>query len=257
MRRFVWGLLFASPTFAAEYCAGVARLEVAPGAHVSALAIGRGTTGRVVVVEAEGELTRSVVDSATARSQLERAQIVFLPGEARSGAGPVKLVDGLVTSIGAALGDCRPAALSFTEEGGAATLRVDGPVKATLAVTGAGKASLHLGTTPAAAGRIVRGPIRTAFRMIERPPELRTREHGAAPEETTYVQAIRFGRELTLAAVGEAPSGDLAAQVRRGLHLGREPLVVIACGAAALPSDLHEGLAPVLRIVLRRVGRRP
>ncbi len=233
MRRLVWGLLLGSTAFAAEYCAGVGKF-----ANVTVLAIRRGDTEPIVLVDAGG-LPRGIEDAATASAGLARAQIVFL-GTERQGEPT-----GLATAIGAALGDCRPVTLSVGKG-----LSINGSVNAQLTVTSEGKASLQLETGQP--GSAIHGPIRSVFRLIERPPELHTRE---AVEPSTFMQVVRFGKDLTLAVVGEPPSADLA-RLSRGIR-GPEPLLVIAGRTEPLPPDLHDGLAPTLRAILRRVGRKP
>jgi len=260
VRGVVLVLLAAQAAFAAEYRAGVARFELAPGVCVSALAIERGAKERVVVVvDAGGGLPHGVTDAAVARAELERGQVVFLPNKDASALPPAKLVEGLATAIGAAWGALAPATLWWAGQDGALVLRAegaDGAGLAALAVRG-GNASLEFGSPRAGRFRSVRGPIRTAFRAVEPPVGLRTREGVAgAPGGIAFVQAVRFGRSLTLVVWGEAPGQDSAARIEREFASQGEPLAAIAGADAALPPDLHDALVPALRIVLRRVGRR-
>ena len=259
MRGVLLVLLAAQAALAAEYRAGVARLELAPGVSISALAIERGAKERVIVVDAGGGLPHGVTDAAVARAELERGQVVFLPKKDASAFPPAMLVEGLATAIGAARGALAPTTLWRAGQDGALVLRAegaDGAGLAALRVRG-GKASLEFGSARAASSRSVRGPIRTAFRAVEAPAELRARQSAAdARGGIAFVQAVRFGRSLTLAVLGEAPTQDFAARIEREFASQGEPLAVVAGADAALPPDLRDTLIPALRIVLRRVGRR-
>lgn len=101
---------------AAGYQAGVARLEALPGAQAVAIQGPKG--GRVVLVNTgQASLPRALTDLVTARAGLHRSQLLFVSGTAPP-PEPVKLADDLVTMVGAALGDLKPAALSWVEGGG-------------------------------------------------------------------------------------------------------------------------------------------
>jgi hypothetical protein len=236
---------------AADYRAGMARLEVAPERWVQAVAIQDSKSGRLVIVTAgEIGLPRAVADLVAARSELDRAQVLFLSGPAPPPT-PAKLAEDLVTVIGAALGDLQPAALSYSEGSELRVSAPDGTLRAALFGQGAA-------ASPTGNRKGVDGPIRSAFRMVEPEPTLRPRETSGPRSNPCPVQAIRFGRSLTLVALGGEVRPDYARRIQRQFHRAKEPLIVVGNSndiAGPLASELEPAILDAIRAVLRRVGR--
>jgi hypothetical protein len=236
---------------AADYRAGVARLEVAPERWAQAVAIQDLKGGRLVIVTAgEIGLPRAITDLVAARSELDRSQVLFVSGLAPP-PSPAELAEDLVTVIGAALGDLQPAALSYSEGGGLRVASPDGTLRA--ALFGQGAAANPTGNL-----KRVDGPVRSAFRMVEPEPALRPRENSGPRSNPCPVQAIRFGRSLTLVALGGEVRPDYVRRIQREFSRAKEPLIVVGNSndiAGPLASELEPAILDAIRAVLRRVGR--
>jgi hypothetical protein len=249
-----WGAALATlaTALAADYQAGVARFEVAPERWAQAVAIQDAKGGRLVVVTA-GEIgfPRAITDLVAGRSEFDRSQVLFVSGPAPP-PDRAKLAENLVTLIGAALGDLRPATLYYDEGGG---LRVASPDGGTsrAALFGQGPAAGPTGTR-----KRVDGLMRSAFRMVEPEPVLRPRETPGPRPNPCPVQAIRFGGSLTLVALKGEVAPDFARRIQREFHRAREPLIVVGNSndiAGPLAGELEPAILDAIRILLRRVGR--
>jgi len=242
-------LAVLATALAADYRAGVARLEIAPERWVQAVAIQDPKGGRAVIVTAAAMgLPRAITDLVAARSELDRSQVLFLSGPAPP-PNQAKLAEDLVTVIGAALGDLQPAALSYGEGSGLRVAAPDGLLRAALFGGGAG---------PVGHSRAVGGPIRSAFRMVEPEPALRSRETPEPRSNLCPVQAIRFGKSLTLLALGGEVTPDYARRIRLQFSRAKEPLVVVGNSndiARPFARELEPAILGGIRTVLKRVGR--
>jgi hypothetical protein len=233
---------------AADYQAGVARLDVAPNRQAQAVVIQDSKGGRVVILTMNGSaLPPAFTDLVAARTGLSREQLLFRCGGAPL-PDPVKLADALVTVTGAALGDLKPAMLWFSQAEG---LRVEAPDR-TLRV------ALFAGIGPAVNRKRVHGSIRAAFRMAPGQSVLHTRE-GAGPQLSAYpIQAIRFGASLTLLALGGEASPTLARRTQLEFPGPKDPIILLANSnafAGPLPGEYEQAMFEGLRAVLKRVGR--
>ncbi len=342
--------LIALPLAGADFQAGVARLKITPEAPVrvagdlwaKALAVEDAKGHRVVIVTTDLiGLPRSITDPVAARTGLDRAQLVFSSSNTHSGpvlrgssGYSVKLADSLVTVIGAALGDLKPAVLAYGE--GAAEFGVnptgprdtavpvlkvakpDGTLLAVLfgyacrnttvggdffQISGdyAGFAQLELekkhpgsvalfiqlcgadanpnprgtlalaqqhGRTLAAqVDRVlsspmmsVRGPIRGAFRIVE-PKFAPHLEEGRPIRRIPYpVQAIRFGKSLTLVALGGEVVADYALRIKREYRSAKEPIIVAGysndvMGYIPHVDGIEETIFTGIHSVMKRVGK--
>jgi hypothetical protein len=243
------GLLAVSAAAAAPagYRAGVARLE-AQGIHAEAVAIEDSRGNRAVLVRTSARISQVVADLAGARAeqqyQLRRACLLL--ESTGPGTAPVaQLADAMLTAAGAALGDLQPAQLGFSQDSGALLIATP---------SGAPRAWFpNAGPGPV---KPVRGPIRCAFRMLDRQSRLATRDTDAAPARAAYsVQAIRFGSAVTLAALSGDVPPSAAARLAAGSGSQREPVLVV--GRANGEAAFDEGLAGQgLKSVLTGVGRR-
>jgi hypothetical protein len=227
----------------ADYQAGAARVEALPGAEAVAIQDSKG--GRVVLVNTgQASLPRSLTDLVAAHAGLNRAQLLFVSG-AEPPADPVKLADGLVTLIGAALGDLKPATLSWTEGGGLKVSARDGTVLAVLFE------HVNAGGQP----RRVGGRLRAVFRLAEPKTLVSNRKATLLHENACPVQAMRFGNDLTLLALGCAVDTGFAARIRQEFPSGKEPVVVLAeSSGSPLAENLEDAILFGVRTVMRRVG---
>jgi hypothetical protein len=223
--KVAWGLLAASALLAADYRAGVARVEGA-----SALAIEDPQGGRVVI--AAGGVSELISARAAKEYGLERARLVLVSCGAPGGADS----DATVTAIGGALGDLKPAQLRFGMAAGVAVLEVTG-----LATFSGG--TLALGARmPAGEGRRVRGPVRAAFQVVE--PRRVLSSRGTEVRTVSSAQVVRFGKDLTMVAV--TPCG-CSPRIERDLAV----LVAGPSGAGACGADVEEAFGRLMR----RLGR--
>lgn len=221
-------LLAASP----EYSAGTANTGLA-----RALAIEDSSGARAVIVQAAFPIPLQVSDVAAAELMraygLERGAIL-LRG---TGSGAPQPQD-LLTAAAAALGRLKPARLLSTGQTLAildqsdvclAQLMTDGAFAAEGTTCG--------GQTP------VRGPIRTAFRMVDL-------SHGLLQRNETGrmypIQAIAFGREIAVLGLGgEPPAGAFAAP----------GLIVTAFANSNAPYPGDSDIKSTVLETLKRIGR--
>jgi hypothetical protein len=242
-------LLLLALALGAGYQAGTARLEIAPERVVEALAIEDAEGGRVVFASAAGEsLPLTLTDLVTARTGLERSQLVFLGGHGGGGYDPA-LAGGLVTAIGAALGALKPAALTY-DAGASLQVLSEEELRASVAFRKT-TALLEVGSGVAAGGQPISGRIRAAFQMVEPEPSLRARGNEEGRGEGVPVQAVRFGKGLTLVVVG----GELAAGLRERIGQGKEPLEIVETGGVPIRPDREVAVIEGVRRVLERVKR--
>lgn len=231
---------------AAGYRAGVVRLEIPEEAQ--AVAIEDPSGGRIVVVTTGRiGLPRAIIDWVAARTGLDRSQVLFDSGPVPS-PDPVGLAGDLVTLIAAALGDLKPAVLSYA---GGSHLRVAAPDGSPLAVL-----FQHAGSM--GSPRRLRGPIRSAFRMVEPKFLLRTREASAPSSSPCSVQAVRFGKNLTLLALGAELRVPYARRIERQFSSAKEPVVLVGNSNGAsgpLAEDLEDAVFDGIRNVMKRVGK--
>jgi hypothetical protein len=190
-----WGALAAD----AEYKAGAAA-----AGPVKALVLEDRRGNRAAVVEARFAVTRAVSDFAGARLLkaygLDRAGVLM-----RGVSAGAPQTDELITAVAAALGKLEPASVHYGN-GAMSVALPDGRCIAALAPD----ASLTLDRC--GAGDPVRGPIRSAFQMIEP-------AHGLLARDATVpaypVQAIAVGRQVTVLGLGgEVPAGRFRAPGR-------------------------------------------
>jgi hypothetical protein len=215
----VWVFL-AATLIAADYRAGTAHTG---GAVALAIEDGRG--GRVVIASgAGGEL---VAARAAKEYGLDRARLVLIP------CGAAADTDAVVTVIGGALGDLKPAQVWF----GPAGIEVRSADGAPVAVLGGGKLTLG-GRAPADGARRVHGLVRAAFQVVEFGRALAP--EGAETRTVSWAQAVRLGKDATLAAVGTCGCAPQAAAVIAG-----------PAGSGACPAEIDGALAGLLR----RLGR--
>ena len=228
--KLAYGLLAASVLFAADYRAGVARVEGA-----SAVAIEDSRGGRVVIAAGGGS---ELVAARVAKEYgLERARLVLVSCGGPGGAA----TDAVVTAIGGALGDLKPAQIRFGTAASGPVLEVMTPEGAPLAALSGG--SLALGMPKLAGeGRRVHGPVRAAFQVVELGRELSSR--GAEVRSVSWVQAVRLGKDVTLVSLA-----DCGCAVR----IAREFAVMVAgpSGSGACPPEVEAAVARLLR----RLGR--
>lgn len=165
-----------------EYRAGAART-----AHVVAVALEDRRGYRAVFAEADFPITRAVSDLAAV--QLVKAYDLDRAAIAISGTGGATPDAGEIVSAAAqALGRLDAAAVSFS---GAVSIATPG---------GACVATLYpVRLEGCRQGAPVRGPIRAAFRMLDVPHALATRD--AAPRAYP-VQAIALGKQAVILALG-------------------------------------------------------
>ncbi len=221
-------LLAASP----EYRAGTASAGLA-----RAVAIEDSRGSRAVIVQAAFPIALQVSDVAAAELMraygLERGAIL-LRG---TGNGAPQVQDPL-TAAAAALGSLKPARLLSTGQ----TLAILGQSDVCLAQLMTDGAFAAEGTM--CGGRtLVRGPIRTAFRMVDL-------SHGLLQRNETGrmypIQAIAFGREITVLGLGgEPPAGAFAAP----------GLIVAPLSNSNAPYPGDNGIQSMVQETLKRVGR--
>ena len=263
------------------------------GLGVHALALEDRSGARFVIVSADlSGLSRSVADPVAAealkRYGLDRASLLLSCSPAPAGPvlrGPAlelfdlnpgdmeaaarytrKVVEDLVSVIGAALADLRPAEIRFGTarvktglERDVRAIAVDSPGGGRRALLFSEGTALTLATAPAetaTAGvarlEAVRGPLRAAFQVTDLPfayysretfaarlddPDplvarharamLRAWDRGRPPRSQVYpVQAVSLGRSIAIAALG----GDLAPEYARviGREYGSRGLLIAA-----------------------------
>jgi hypothetical protein len=234
--KLACGILAASALLAADYRAGVARVEGA-----SALAIEDPQGGRVVIASAGGSgVPRPLGELVAARAAkaygLDRARLMLVSCGAPPEGDGLALADALVTAIGAALGDLKPAQIHFGTASGVPVLEVTG------LATFSGR-TLALGARGLAGeGRRVRGPVRAAFQVVELGRELSS--GGPAVRSVSSAQVVRFGKELTMVAL--TPCGCTP-------RISRELAVLVAgpSGGSTCDADIEEALGRLMR----RLGR--
>ncbi len=251
LARLLPALLLATALGAAEIRAGVARIE----GVASALAIDDGRGGRVVFAIAAKMIERPVQDAVAARVEkdygIERSQLV-LSGPASGTHRPFReSTEGLVTAVGAALGDLRPATLAWSEERGAVSIRVGADA---LFFPADGVLDVRRAAAPDRE-RALRGPIRTGFRVLD-PRSFESREQRTEFHQQCWIQVVRFGRHLTLVLLGgQAPAAWRSAISRE--FGGGEPLIVLGGNNdPPLEKISDEAAVDAVRTLLKRVGRR-
>ncbi len=185
-----------------------------------------------IVADARFAITLSTADWIAA--QLLRAYPLSRAGILlhSTGAG-APAANEAITAIAAALGDLRPAKVSF-----------DGSRISVTSTEGECRAVFFpLAFTGCSGGEPVRGSIRSAFQVVE--PEHGLEHRGEVPPAYP-IQVIAFGRQATVLALGgDAPPARFAA---RGL------IVVNHCNdAAPLPAGLS--VTAAIRQLLARIGR--
>ena len=218
----------------AGYRAGTAR---SGGALALALDDRRGHLA--VIAQADFAVTRAFSDLVAAQAMksyaLERGGIL-LRGAAGAHAGTPDDRQDLMDAMAAALGRMEPARILFDGSAVAVTSS-EGRCLATLSAA-------RLAFEGCGAGEAVRGPIRTAFQMVEPAHGL---EQRAAPAGDLYpVDAIALGDRVRILALGgPAPPG-----------IGGPGIVVLPFSNdnAAPPDDSQ--MRAAIRAVLARVGRR-
>lgn len=213
-----------------EYLAGTAT-----AGGVTALALEDRYGNPAVVAQSDQTITRAIADFIAARL-LESAyfprQALVLGGNGAA-QQPAQSED-YITAVSAALARLAPAQLVW----GPATLSVTTADNRCLAsVTAAGTLSLEGCTT----GMVVRAPIRSAFQVVDVTHGLQQRR---GPLRTFSVQAIAFGKQVTILAVGGGAGGI------------RSPAqIVIPFANDSSPLDDDPRIAAAIRSVLTRVGK--
>jgi hypothetical protein len=158
------------------------------------------------VVIAVGGVSELVAARAAKAYGLERARLVLISGGADA--------DSMVTAIGGALGDLKPA---------------DVTVSWLASLTG-GRLAFDSRTR---GGRRVRGPLRAAFQVVEFGRALSS--GGPEARTVSFVQAVRFGKDLTLVTAGGcSPRAE------------REVMAAEPGGAACTP-EIEEALGRLMR----------
>ncbi len=190
-----WGALSAD----AEYKAGAAATGL-----VKALAIEDRRGNRAAFVEARFAVTRAVSDFAGARLLeaygLDRSGVLLRGVSAGS-----PQTDELITAVAAALGKLEPASVRYGN-GALSVAYPDGRCIAALAP------DASLAFDRCGVDDLVRGPIRSAFQMIEPAHGLLERE---AAVLSYTVQAIAIGKQVTVLGLGgEVPAGRFKAPGR-------------------------------------------
>jgi hypothetical protein len=172
----------------------------AAAAQVRALVLEDRHGNRAAIVEAPFAITRAISDFAGARLLesygLDRSGLLLRGAPAGAPQTPPP-IDDLVTAVAAALGKLEPAAVRYGDEG----LSVTTPDGRCVAVFRP-DASLTFdgcGSGSPVRTSLVRGPIRSAFRMVEPSHGLLHRD-GGPPSHP--VQAIAIGKGVTILALG-------------------------------------------------------
>jgi len=182
-----------------EYQAGAAAAGQAK-APVKALVLEDRRGNRAAIVEAPFAVTRAVSDFAGARLLdlygLDRAGVLLrgMPAAARQ--TPPR-TDDLVTAVAAALGKLEPAVVRYGDGGLSVTTpegRCVGALRSDASLTFDG-----CGAGGPVRTSLVRGPIRSAFQIVE--PAHGFLKRDAAPPSYP-VQAIAIGKGLTILALG-------------------------------------------------------
>jgi len=235
------GLIVAGLAAALGLAAANAGYRAGTGQSGSALALALDDRrGHVVVIaQADFAVTRAFSDVVAAQAMksyaLERGGIL-LRGTAGEHAGTPDDQQNLMDAMAAALGRMEPARILFDDSAVAVTTS-EGRCLATLSAA-------RLAFEGCGGGEAVRGPIRTAFQMVEPAHGL---EQRPAPAAALYpVDAIALGDRVRILALGGPAPPDI----------GGPGIVVIPFSNdyAAPPDDSQ--VRSAIRSVLARVGRR-
>jgi hypothetical protein len=243
---------------APPYEAGMARLA----GNAAAMVVRYRAEPPLALVTLEtGELPRGLADLIAARLEKEydipRANVLLhyaangpAVSDAASQAGQV------VDLVGAALARFEPAALRWSSDFRTTALKVtaqDGHTRAVLLGRDGGLV-LQEGDTPLALPPFqpVTGPLRAAFQAAG----LAGLQARGAPPRLCPVQALAFGRELAVVALGgDAPAGLRA---RIAAEYGTAGVIVAARSNGGMMYDgsSETGSFDSVRELMRRVGRR-
>jgi hypothetical protein len=104
--------------------------------------------------------------------------------------------------------------------------------------------------------RRIGGQILAAFWLAKPKSLLATREPREPEENACPVQAIRFGNDLTLLALGCAVDTGLSSHIRHEFPSGKEPVVILGdLNGGPLAEDLQEAILYGVRALMKRVGK--
>jgi len=220
-----------------EYQAGAAAAGQAK-ALVKALVIEDRRGNRAAIVEAPFAVTRAVSDFAGARLLdlygLDRAGVLLRGMPDAAAPQTPQRTDDLVAAVAAALGKLEPAVVRYGE-GGLSVTTPEGRCVAAF------RPDASLTFDGCGAGGPVRGPIRSAFQIVEPAHGLLQRDAGPL---SYPVQAIAIGKGVTILAVG----GEARAA---GFH-AKGVMVASFSNDTLAPPDTP-GMDAAIRQVLARV----
>lgn len=241
------------------YQAGVASITL-PDLTATALAIEDQREQRAVIVATDlSGMPRAIADPVAARLGkaygLDRAFILLHASGTHERRYSPQLIDDLAAVVGAAIANLTPARLWY----GATGLEVtgaDGRLRAVLASDDRNSISLRL------SGAVqkmhpVRGPLRAAFQVADLDSGRRLRAGEPVRPFPFPVQAMAFGKDLTVLALGGDVPVDYALRVKQ--EYGSKGLVVAVNSndvISDLPRGMEDRIFTTIHQVMARVGRK-